>query len=128
SDASSKFPQSNRVGYFPSFGVAWRMKEDFFLKDVSWLTELKIRASAGYTGTQNIGNNMFYTLYTPAVYAGSNALTPSQLGNDAIKWENTLQKDLGLDISLFNGRLSAAVGYYEKFTEGLLMASAVPES
>lgn len=128
SDASSKFPPSNRVGYFPSFGVAWRMKEESFLQNVSWLSELKIRASAGYTGTQNIGNNMFYTLYTPAAYAGNNALIPTQLGNDAIKWENTLQKDLGLDISLFDGRLSSSIGYYEKYTKGLLMASVVPES
>lgn len=128
SDASSKFPQANRVGYFPSFGVAWRMKEESFLRNVAWLDELKLRASAGYTGTQNIGNNMFYTLYTPAAYAGNNALIPSQLGNDAIKWENTLQKDLGIDISLFNGRLSSSIGYYEKYTKGLLMASAVPLS
>lgn len=128
SDASSKFPTTNRVGYFPSFGVAWRIKEESFLRNVSWINELKLRASAGYTGTQNIGDNMFYTLYTPAAYAGTNALIPSQLGNDQIKWENTLQKDVGLDVSLFNGRLNAAIGYYEKYTKGLLMASAVPTS
>jgi len=128
SDASSKFPKTNRVGYFPSAGVAWKMKEESFLKDVSWLDELKLRASAGYTGTQNIGNNLFYTLYTPTSWAGSNALIPSQLGNDRIKWENTLQKDAGLDVSVFDGRLSASVGYYQKHTEGLLMSSAVPLS
>ncbi|HEY8387248.1 MAG TPA: TonB-dependent receptor [Parasegetibacter sp.] len=128
SDASSKFPEANRVGYFPSFGVAWRINEESFLRSATWLDELKLRLSAGYTGTQNIGNNMFYTLYTPAAYAGTNAMIPSQLGNDRIKWESTLQKDLGLDISLWNGRLSSAIGLYEKYTEGLLMADAVAQS
>lgn len=128
SDASSKFPPSNRVGYFPSIGVAWRLNEESFLRNVSWLNELKLRASVGYTGTQNIGDNMFYTLYTPVAYGGNNALIPSQLGNDNIKWENTLQKDIGFDITVFNGRLSSSIGYYEKFTEGLLMASAVAPS
>ena len=128
SDASSKFPATNRVGYFPSAGIAWKIKEESFLKDVSWLDELKLRASAGYTGTQNIGNNLFYTLYTPVAYAGANALVPSQLGNDKIKWENTLQKDVGLDIAVLNGRLSASIGYYHKYTKGLLMSSAVPLS
>ncbi|MBS1566798.1 MAG: TonB-dependent receptor, partial [Bacteroidetes bacterium] len=127
-DASSKFPPKNRVGYFPSFGVAWRMKEESFLKNVTWLSELKLRASAGYTGTQNIGDNMFYTLYTPAAYAGTNALVPTQLGNDEIKWENTLQKDAGIDVSLFNGRITSSIGYYEKYTKGLLMAASVPLS
>jgi TonB-linked SusC/RagA family outer membrane protein len=128
SDASSKFPKANRVGYFPSFGVAWRISDETFLKNVSWLNELKLRASAGYTGTQNIGDNMFYTLYTPVSYSGVNALIPSQLGNDQIKWENTLQKDLGLDIALFNNRFNASIGYYEKYTEGLLMAGQIPQS
>jgi TonB-linked SusC/RagA family outer membrane protein len=128
SDASSKFPKSNRVGYFPSFGIAWRISEESFMQWADWLDELKLRASAGYTGTQNIGNNMFYTLYSPASYAGSSALIPSQLGNDEIKWENTLQKDLGLDFSFFNSRLNGTIGYYEKNTTGILLASPVPPS
>ena len=128
SDASSKFPKVNRVGYFPSGGVAWRISEENFLKDVKWLDELKLRASAGLTGTQNIGDNLFYTLYTPGSYNRVNAMIPTQLGNDDIKWESTLQKDLGLDFSFLNARIRGSFGYYEKKTDGLLMSTILPPS
>jgi TonB-linked SusC/RagA family outer membrane protein len=131
SDESSKFPASNRTGYFPSVGIAWRASEEPFLKKVKWINNLKFRASAGYTGTQNLGDNLFYTLYTPGSYASTNALVPTQLGNDKIKWESTLQKDAGVDFALFNSRLRGAVGYYEKESSslfGLLMAVPVAPS
>jgi TonB-linked SusC/RagA family outer membrane protein len=128
SDASSKFPKNNRVGYFPSAGLAWRASEESFVRNVKWLNELKFRVSAGYTGTQNLGDNLFYTLYTPGSYASTNALIPTQLGNDRIKWESTVQKDAGIDFALFNTRLRGAIGYYEKKTSGLLMAYPVATS
>lgn len=131
SDESSKFPAINRTGYFPSFGVAWRASDESFLKKVKWINNLKFRASAGYTGTQNLGDNLFYTLYTPASYASTNALVPTQLGNDKIKWESTLQKDAGVDFALFNSRLRGAIGYYNKQSSslfGLLMAVPVAPS
>ncbi|GAO43014.1 TonB-dependent receptor [Flavihumibacter petaseus] len=128
SDESSKFPKNNRVGYFPSFGVAWRASEESFLRNVTWLDELKFRASAGYTGTQNLGDNLFYTLYTPASYASTNALIPTQLGNDKIKWETTLQKDAGIDFAMFKNRLRGAIGYYSKNSSDLLMAYNVATS
>ncbi len=128
SDASSKFPKTNRVGYFPSAGFAWRITEEKFMQPVKWLNELKLRASAGYTGTQNLGDNLFYTLFTPLAYASQNALVPTQLGNDKIKWESTLQKDFGIDFAMFNSKLRGAIGYYDKGTTRLLMAYTVPAS
>lgn len=128
SDESSKFPKNNRTAYFPSFGVAWKANEESFLKSVKWLNELKFRASAGYTGSQNLGNNLFYTLYTPGSYASTNALIPTQLGNDQIKWENTLQKDAGVDFAILNSRVRGSVGYYSKNTSDLLMAYGVAGS
>lgn len=128
SDASSKFPEKNRVGYFPSGGVAWRISQENFLKRVKWIDEIKLRASIGYTGTQNIADNLFYTLYSPVSYAGLNGLSPSQLGNDKIKWESTLQKDLGIDFQLFKSRLSGSIGYYEKSTTGVLFPTTVARS
>lgn len=125
SDASSKFPKANRVGYFPSGGLGWRISQENFLKDVKWINEIKLRASAGYTGTQNIADNLFYTLYSPVSYAGLNGLSPTQLGNSRLKWESTLQKDAGIDFSLFNSRLSGEFGYYEKTTSGILFPTAV---
>ncbi|MCD0490424.1 TonB-dependent receptor [Pedobacter sp. MC2016-14] len=128
SDASSKFPSNNRVGYFPSGGIAWRIAEENFLKDHKWIDELKLRASIGYTGTQNIGNNLFYTLYSPVSLGGSNGLIPTQLGNNTIKWESTLQKDLGLDFAFFKSTLSGTIGYYQKNTSGVLFNTPVGKS
>jgi TonB-linked SusC/RagA family outer membrane protein len=128
SDASSKFPSNNRTAIFPSAGIAWRLSQENFLKRVKWIDDLKIRASAGYTGTQNIGDHMFRTLYTPVSYNGTNGLVPSQLGNNTIKWESTLQKDAGINFSLFRSRLVAEVGIYEKKTKGLLFNQALQPS
>lgn len=128
SDASSKFPEKNRVGYFPSGGVAWRISQENFLKDEKWIDDIKLRASVGYTGTQNIGDNLFYTLYSPVSYAGISGMAPSQLGNDEIKWESTLQKDLGIDFAFFKSRLSGGIGYYEKSTSGVLFPATVSPS
>jgi len=121
SDASSKFSPENRVGYFPSGALAWRISEEPFLKSVGWIDELKLRVSAGQTGTQSIGDNLYRTLYSPNSYVGTNALIPTQLGNARIKWESTLQQDLGLDFSLFKSRIGGTIGYYNKTTEGALL-------
>jgi len=128
SDRSSKFAPANQTGYFPSGAVAWKLSEEEFLKDVQWIDELKVRVSAGKTGTQNIGSNLYRTLYSPVSYAGKNAFIPTQLGNDRIKWEATTQKDAGLDYAFFKGRLRGSIGYYEKVTDGLLLNIATAPS
>ncbi|KAA2245217.1 SusC/RagA family TonB-linked outer membrane protein [Chitinophaga agrisoli] len=128
SDASSKFSSDNRVGYFPSGGVAWRISQERFMKGLTWIDDMKLRASMGYTGTQNIGNYLYRTLYTPVSYNGTNAVIPSQLGNNRIKWEQTLQKDAGIDISLFRSKLVVNVGVYEKKSTGLLFNQPLPSS
>lgn len=120
SDASSKFAPGNQTGYFPSGAIAWRVNEDL-MPDAQWIDELKLRVSAGTTGTQNIGDHLWRTLYSPVAYGGDNALIPTQLGNSAIKWESTLQKDVGLDFSFLRSRLRGTFGYYEKKTDGLLL-------
>lgn len=128
SDASSKFSADNRVGYFPSGGIAWRISQEKFMKKLTWIDDMKIRASIGYTGTQNIGNYLYRTLYTPVSYNGANAVIPTQLGNNKIKWEQTLQKDAGIDISLFKSKLVVNVGVYEKKSTGLLFNQPYPLS
>lgn len=75
----------------------------------------------GKTGTQSIGDHMWRTLYSPVSYGDKNALIPTQLGNDKIKWESTVQKDLGLDFSFMRGRLGGTFGYYHKVTDGTLL-------
>lgn len=120
SDASSKFPPDKQVG-FPSGAIGWRISQENFLKDALWIDEIKLRASVGRTGTQNIGDHLWRTLYSPDSYAGNNALVPTQLGNSNIKWESTTQQDLGLDFSFFKGRLGGTFGYYNKLTDGALL-------
>lgn len=122
SDTSSKFSKDHRTGYFPSAAFAWRVSQEKFLRDIHWIDEIKLRASIGKTGTQNIGNWMFLSLFTPDSYGGHNALYSSQLGNDDIKWESTVQKDLGLDFSFFKGRLGGTIAYYQKVTDDALLA------
>ena len=120
-DGSSKFAPDHRWGYFPSGAVAWLISEESFLKDVHWVDEIKLRASIGKTGTQDIADHMWRTLYAVGAYGGQSALYPAQLGNDEIKWESTVQKDLGLDFSFFKGRLGGTLAYYHKTTDGALL-------
>lgn len=129
SDASSKFAPKNQVGYFPSGAIAWRISQEKFLEKSKWIDELKLRYSIGKTGTQNIGNNMWRTLYGLTSYAGLNALIPVQIGNLGIKWESTLQQDLALDFAFFNSRLNGTIGLYKKVTDGVLLnVAAAPSS
>ncbi len=122
SDTSSKFSKAHRTGLFPSAAFAWRVSEEPFLKSQTWIDEIKLRASMGKTGTQNISDYMFLTLYSPGGYRGKGALYPSQLGNDDIRWESTTQKDLGLDFSFLNNRIGGTLAYYHKVTDGALLS------
>jgi TonB-linked SusC/RagA family outer membrane protein len=127
-DGSSKFGPDNKFGYFPSGAIAWRVSKEDFLKRVKWIEDIKFRGSYGLTGTQNIGDQMYRTLYGPYSYAGTSALVPTQVGNPGIKWESTKEADGGLDISLFGGRLQATVDYYNKQTSGALFALPIAPS
>ncbi|MEJ2882807.1 SusC/RagA family TonB-linked outer membrane protein [Pedobacter sp. GR22-6] len=121
-DGSSKFGAENKFGYFPSAAIAWRVSKENFLKNVSWISDIKFRGSYGVTGNQNIGDQMSRTLYSPYSYAGQSALIPNQLGNETLKWESTRSTDGGMDISLFKERLSVVVDYYRKQTNGALIS------
>ncbi|MEO7043936.1 MAG: TonB-dependent receptor [Ferruginibacter sp.] len=127
-DGSSKFGPNNKFAYFPSGAVAWRISKEKFLKNVSWIDDIKLRGSYGLTGTQNIGDQMYRTLYSPFSYAGTNALVPTQLGNPGIKWETTKETDAGLDFSFFGNRLQGTVDYYQKLTDGVLISLPVAPS
>ena len=127
-DGSSKFGPENKFGYFPSGAIAWRISKERFLKDVTWIDDIKLRGSYGLTGNQNIGNQVYRTLYTPYTYNGNNALLPTQLGNPAIKWETTKETDAGLDASFFKGRLQGTMDYYNKQNGDALLSLPVAPS
>lgn len=128
SDGSSKLGPGNKFSYFPSGAIAWRISQENFLKNVKWIDDIKLRASYGLTGTQDIGDQMYRTLYSPLSYGGISALVPTQLGNQDIKWETTREADGGLDISLFNSRLTATFDYYNRQTSGDLLSLPVAPS
>lgn len=128
SDGSSKFGPENKYGVFPSAAIAWRISKESFMKNIAWVDDLKIRASYGITGTQNIGNQMYRTLFTPYSYNGSNAVIPTQLGNPGIKWETTNQSDIGLDFSFFDQRLEGTFDYYKKQINNALINMPIAPS
>lgn len=130
SDASSKFGTNRQWGYFPSFGVAWRVKEESYLNDVNAISDLKLRANIGITGNQNgIGNFASRNLWG----GGSNYLdnpgtVPQQLGNQDLSWESTRQTNLGLDLGLLHDRINVEFNVYEKYTTDLLLSLPLPVS
>ncbi|MCL7987813.1 SusC/RagA family TonB-linked outer membrane protein [Sphingobacterium sp. lm-10] len=128
-DGSSRFGADNRWAVFPAFAAAWRISEEDFLKDSQTLSDLKLRASWGKTGNQNIGNYASYTLYSAGNnYIGSPGFIPNILGDTQLKWETTTQTDIGVDFSLFNNRISVLADYYYKRTSDLLISVPVRHS
>jgi TonB-linked SusC/RagA family outer membrane protein len=127
-DASSRFGANNRWGRFPSLGAAWRLGEEKFIKrNLTFIDELKLKASIGWTGNQNIAN--FASL---GLWAGGNnyqdnpGIAASQLANPDLKWETTRQWDLGLQAALLNNRLRFEFNYYDKRTTDLLLSVPIP--
>ncbi|HEU0228872.1 MAG TPA: SusC/RagA family TonB-linked outer membrane protein, partial [Arachidicoccus soli] len=90
--------------------------------------DIKLRGSYGSTGTQNIGDQMYRTLYSPFSYAGTSALIPTQLGNPAIQWETTNETDAGIDFSFFKSRLQGTFDYYKKQTNNALLSLPLAQS
>ncbi|WP_057937436.1 SusC/RagA family TonB-linked outer membrane protein [Algoriphagus resistens] len=125
-DASSRFGPNNRWGYFPSISAGWRINEENFMKDVDLFSDLKIRGSFGLTGNQEIGNFSWRGLVGSGNYLGAPTIVPVQLGNPDLKWENTSQTDIGIDLGIFNGRVTLIADYYYKKTTDLLFARPLP--
>lgn len=127
-DGSSKFGSNNRFGFFPSGAVAWKIDQESFMKDVEEVNELKLRLSAGVTGTQNIGNYNNKDLYGPNDFLGKPGIVPTTLGNNDLRWERTKQFDVAVDYAFLDYRLSGSVGWYYKNTNDLLWYIQFPSS
>ena len=129
-DGSSRFGKNNKYGTFPSISIGWRIIEEEWMKKLDILSDLKLRASVGGTGNFQISNYSSYSLLNPANYLYSNVvvngLAPSTAPNPNISWEKTTQWNVGLDVGLFNNRLTFAVDYYKSTTDGLLLNVPVP--
>lgn len=135
-DASSIFGKNNRSGYFPSFSGAWRLSEEDFLKDNEFISNLKLRASWGQTGNNEVGNtdnlNRFYLsqgIIDPALkYNGQSAAVPTQVPNIDLGWETTTQTDFGFDVDAFQSALNFSFDYYRKVTTDLLFTTPLPNT
>ena len=129
-DGSSVFGAENKWGYFPAASVGWRFSDESFMKwSKKVLTDAKIRGSWGITGNQEIGNFdavqqfIFGTYYYNGI---SGVRTDTRLGNSSLKWEETKQSNVGLDLTFFGGKLSFVGDYYVKKTKDLLYDAPLP--
>lgn len=130
-DGSSRMPKGSRYGTFPSLSGAWVLTNESFMQNVEPLTSLKIRASWGKLGNQDIGN---YT-HIPTVKAGYNyymgnekviGITRDIIANDKIKWESTAVTDFGFDASFWRGRIAVTFDWFNKTTSDILLTVPVP--
>jgi TonB-linked SusC/RagA family outer membrane protein len=131
-DGSSRFSDKNKFAFFPSVGAAWRVSQEDFLKNSETVSNLKLRASFGYTGNQEIGNYRSLAQYGTAQTAQNGAavisLLPSYLGNPDLKWEKTKQIDAGIELGLFHGRVTLDADYYQRTTTDILLQAPIPWS
>jgi TonB-linked SusC/RagA family outer membrane protein len=129
SDASSKFSPANYWGFFPSVSVGWIISDEaFFEKSVRWVDYLKIRASVGKTGNDNVKAWKWMQLYALALDKGmafgtnggnyTYGITPDPTPNPSIKWDKTIQRNIGIDGAVLRNRLSFSIdGYYNSSTD-----------
>ncbi len=137
-DGSSRFAANNRWGYFPGGAFAWRISQEPFMKDVNWVDNLKLRASFGAVGNNNIPTGLNTQSWgsvtdprnqydinhtTLAAYSLSN---PTILSNPNLKWETTITRDIGTDFSLFGDKLSGTVDVYWNTTKDVLTQTTIP--
>lgn len=133
-DGSSRFGPENRWGIFPSVSGAWIVSNEEFLRDNNLISELKLRASWGKLGNQEIGVYPYSSLVSTGdrVYAfGDNIVTGSSIletGNSAIKWETSTQSNLGLDLGLWQDKLTFTADIFRKVSEDVLVRVPIPQS
>lgn len=134
-DGSSRFAEGNKWGLFPSAALAWKIKEEDFLRDVKALSELKLRLGWGITGQQNIQDNDYpaQAQYRASLsgysYQFGNTFYPTLRPNayDAnIKWESTTTKNIGLDFGFVDNRITGSIDVYQRKTEDLLNRISIP--
>jgi TonB-linked SusC/RagA family outer membrane protein len=125
-DGSSRFGPNRQFGFFPSGSVGWRLSEEEFMPKNGFLNDLKLRASYGFTGNEQIGNFLFLGTWAATTYSGSSGLGPAALANPNLQWERTRESNVGVDASFFNGRLSATIDAYSNLTDKLLFNQPIP--
>ncbi|HEY4327504.1 MAG TPA: TonB-dependent receptor [Mucilaginibacter sp.] len=137
-DGSSKFTEDNRWGYFPAAALAWRISQESFMKNVTWVDNLKLRVAFGEVGNNNIAAGAYAQSWgsvtdprsqydiNHVLHSAYQLATPTTLANPNLKWETTITRDIGTDFTLFGDRLSGTVDVYWNTTKDLLLNTTIP--
>lgn len=141
-DGSSKFFPESRWGYFPSAAVAWNLGNEGFIKDISAVSDAKLRVSYGITGNNRVSDFAYRSILDQEVASNSTntksgyyfggdyvkGTVPTTVGNEHLRWEKTGNLDMGLDVSLLDKRVNFTADYYYKRTSDLLLNASLPTS
>jgi len=134
-DGSSKFGVDNKFGDFPAASLGWRVSEEDFLKDSGFVSNLKLRASYGFTGNKDINTGSLETDVYPGlgllgteVYNGQSAFIALNIANPGIQWERLEEFNPGIDFGFLNNRISGSIDYYERTSDQLLLNNPVPST
>jgi TonB-dependent starch-binding outer membrane protein SusC len=136
-DGSSRFGKNNRYGVFPSVAIGWRLSAEPFMQDIAWLTDLKLRASRGVIGNlSSLTANNQYTLFTGrdwynyGISGSGSSTSPSYVqayvGNPDAKWEKTRSTNVGLDLTVLQGKVTLSAEWFERKTQDLLVQNQAP--
>jgi len=127
-DGSSRFGANYRFGLFPSIKAAWNIDEEDFMQGRSTVSQLRLRASWGETGNDQIGNFDALGLFgSGSLYNGAAGINYVQLANPELRWERNQTTNIGVDFALFNNRVTSSIDVYRKFTKDLLLSENVSQ-
>lgn len=125
-NGSSRFGEDKQYGFFPAGSAGWIISDEDFMSDTDWLSFLKLRAGYGITGNADIGNFANLALLSAgADYNAQPGIVLGQLANPDLSWEETAQFDVGIDYGFINNRIRGSIGYYNKYTEDLLLGRPI---
>ena len=137
-DGSSKFGINNRYGIFPAVGLGWRISSEDFMQGLTWLNDLKLRATYGVIGNQTgLSAENQYTRYAKSISGGyaltggntvASGFSVSAIGNPDARWEKNITTNVGFDATMFDDKLSATFEYYVKVTDDLLVQNQAPQT
>ena len=136
-DGSSKFGPLNRYGVFPAFSAAWRLSDEAFMADMTWLTDFKLRAGWGVTGNQNVPGGRLYPRFgggTGQTFYDINGANTSIVagyrmthqGNEDLKWEENISKNIGFDLAMMDNKVVVVFDAYQRVVDGLLFDPSLP--
>ncbi|MEO8403113.1 MAG: TonB-dependent receptor [Chitinophagaceae bacterium] len=121
-DGSSRFGPNNKWGYFPSVSAGWKISQEKFMDNIDWLSNLKLRASWGKSGNQEIPDHAYETVVSKV----GGVVNIIRYGNPDVKWESTTQTNIGLDLGILKNKLSFSADYFIKQTDDILLSVGLP--